>query len=477
MSVKYYLDQDGTRELVNYINNGLSVKLEQADLADYATKAELADLDVDVDLTGYATETFVQNQIAAIPAFDDSEIQAQLEALEEKTGGLYHFKGSVADLAALEAIESPEVGDTYNLLDTGMNAAWTGEAWDQFGSVADLSEYAKIADIQAISEETLNSILFSGKKAVVSTPGSLKAMISNSQNSVEITLNDDVALTEAMVIPAGKEVTINLEGNDISSGTTQAFVANGIGSKVILQGQGTISGAANSIVSAADGGEVIIDGVDVVSTNNNGSGARGVGSKITINSGSITGQEYGVIVTHGATAEINGGTLKGIDNFALGGNGSAFYDTVEEKLVSKENANTIPVEPTTVTINGGTFEGHITSPGYMATAIYWPNVGTLNFNAGTIVTDGAGIVQRGGTVNIGADAVIMPSNTPVNFETGFAGDSKNPVGRFGIVYDYQAKYPAQASMALNIANGAQITGIDGDLSILPEDAPNVTDLR
>ncbi len=459
MSVKYYLDQDGTRELVNYINNGLSVKLEQADLADYATKAELADLDVDVDLTGYATETFVQNQIAAIPAFDDSEIQAQLEALEEKTGGLYHFKGSVADLAALEAIENPEVGDTYNLLDTGMNAAWTGEAWDQFGSVADLSEYAKIADIQAISEETLNSILFSGKKAVVSTPGSLKAMISNSQNSVEITLNDDVALTEAMVIPAGKEVTINLEGNDISSGTVNAFVANGAGSKVVLQGEGTISGSANGIVYAANGGEVVVDGIDIVSTNSNGSVSNGAGSKITVNSGSITGQEYGLLAIDAGDVVINGGTLKGVDNFALGGNGTSGRGG------------------STVTINGGTFEGHITSAGYMATAIYWPNEGTLNFNAGTIVTDGAGIVQRGGTVNIGADAVIMPSNTPVNFETGFAGDSKNPVGRFGIVYDYQAKYPAQASMALNIANGAQITGIDGDLSILPEDAPNVTDLR
>ena len=33
------------------------------------------------------------------------------------------------------------VGDVYNLEDTGMNVAWTGEGWDKLGSVVDLTPY------------------------------------------------------------------------------------------------------------------------------------------------------------------------------------------------------------------------------------------------------------------------------------------------------------------------------------------------
>ena len=32
-------------------------------------------------------------------------------------------------------------------------------------------------------------------------------------------------------------------------------------------------------------------------------------------------------------------------------------------------------------------------------------------------------------------------------------------------------------MQLNIANGAQLSGIDGDVQILPADAPGITDNR
>ena len=162
---KYYLDEDGVRVLVQAFNNNLDTKADKTDLSQYATKEDLAN--VDVDLTGYATESYVNNAVSSFENYDDSELRDLIDNLEAKTSGLYHFKGSVADLAALEAIENPEVGDTYNLADTGMNAAWTGTEWDQFGSIADLSEYAKIADIQSITRTELNAILYGGKKSAV----------------------------------------------------------------------------------------------------------------------------------------------------------------------------------------------------------------------------------------------------------------------------------------------------------------------
>lgn len=71
------------------------------------------------DLTGYAST-------------------ADVTALENKLTGVYHFKGSVADMTALLAVVDPEVGDTYNITDTGMNAAWTGTAWDEFGTTVNI---------------------------------------------------------------------------------------------------------------------------------------------------------------------------------------------------------------------------------------------------------------------------------------------------------------------------------------------------
>jgi hypothetical protein len=311
----------------------------------------------------------------------------------------------------------------------------------------------------ALIQQALDQKLFGGEKATVDNTTDLQKVLQNSEPKVKINLADDLEISAPIFIPEGKEVTLNLAGKEINSGAAQALVASGEGSKLILNGNGNISSSANCPVQAQMGGEIVIEGATIASTASNAVGSVGSGSKVTINNADITAQEVGILVIDGGDAEINGGSLRGIDNFALGGNGSPGRGG------------------STVTINGGTFEGHITSPGYMATAIYWPNEGTLNFNGGTIVTDGAGIVQRGGTVNIGSNAIIEASNDPVDFETGRAGDGRNVVGRYAVVYDYNSKYPAYESMQLNIADGAQLSGVDGDVQILPEDAPGITDNR
>jgi hypothetical protein len=466
---KYYLDQNGTKVLVQYINNGLDQKMDKTELANLATKQDLQN--VTVNMSGYATETYVNQKIADIPAvkpYDDSELRDLIENIEAKTSGLYHFKGSVADLAALQAIENPEVGDTYNLLDTGMNAAWTGEAWDEFGSVADLTDYVKNEDVQAITRAELNAILYSGKKATVNDTESLTAMLSNSQSEVEITVNNEMSITEPIVIPEGKKVILKLDNNTISSNAVGLTVKG----ELELDG-GAIAASHNGVV-VVEGGKVTINDTDISSATNIGVSATGDGSKVVINSGNITAQEYGVGVFHGASVTVNGGYLKGLDNFGLGGNGSKYYDTVQKKVVPKVNDNTIPVDPCNVTINGGIIEGQIVSPGYIATAIYWPNAGTLTLNNCT-VKGAAGIVQRGGTVNIGEGTTII-----ANGEAGVlgkAGDSSVTVGPYAVVFDKGANYPDAANMQLNIAANVTLQGTDGDVCKLPADATGVNDER
>lgn len=454
---KYYLDQDGTRILVRYIDDNLAQKANKTDLANLATKDELQN--VTVDLTGYATESYVNQQIASIPEveqYDDSELRDLIDNIEAKTSGLYHFKGSVADLQALTAIPNPEVGDTYNLLDTGMNAAWTGQEWDQFGSIADLSEYVKTEDVQAITRAELNAILYNGKSAAVNDAEGFAAMVSNNQAEVEITLNNDVVLDSSLQIPAGKTVTLNLNNNQLDTSNKSLDIAG----EVVLTG-GEIEGTAKPVI-VRSGGTLTIDGTDITSTSNCAVSADGVGAEVIVEDGDITAQEVPILVTNSASVTVNGGHLKGLDNFAIGGNGTA----------GKGDIN--------VTINGGVIEGNIQSGGYTAAAIYWPNSGTLTINGGTIVSTGAGIVMRGGTVNLNSGTIVT-ANGPAGF-VGKVGDSRVVVGSYAVVYDKNSKYPAMDTMELNIAEDVVLTGTDGDIQIIMPDGEtvdqaNINDLR
>lgn len=61
--------------------------------------------------------------------------QATADSALNIGGAAYHYKGTVADLTALNAVANPEVGDVYNVgsdLDGG-NYAYNGTSWDSLG--------------------------------------------------------------------------------------------------------------------------------------------------------------------------------------------------------------------------------------------------------------------------------------------------------------------------------------------------------
>ena len=85
--------------------------------------------------------------------------------------------------------------------------------------------------------------------------------------------------------------------------------------------------------------------------------------------------------------------------------------------------------------------------------------------------------MRGGQVNIGANAVITANGAAGT--KGKVGDSRVVVGPYAIVYDANSKYPAMDSLELNIANGAQLSGTDGDIDVILADGvqANINDAR
>ena len=102
------------------------------------------------------------NGVLSRDAINWSDIQSKPDL-----AGVYRFKGSVSNLAALGSISTPDEGDTYNLEDTGMNVAWvadeseTGGHWDNLGSTIDLSGYTQNSDWDVVSNADIDTIFAS----------------------------------------------------------------------------------------------------------------------------------------------------------------------------------------------------------------------------------------------------------------------------------------------------------------------------
>lgn len=436
MADKYYLDQEGLERLVQYINNALSAK---ANSADVPSKEDLDEYIANA--TGYID----QDELDA--ALADYVTGGDFEDFKATLNTVYHFRGSVANLTELQAIENPELGDVYNIVDTGMNAAWDGEQWDDFGSIADLTDYMLKEDVDRIAIPVVDQILYGGASAVVADVAGINAMLANDEPEVSITLADDIAAI--VTVPAGKKVHLDLGGNEVRGLTVsggEVIVSNGT-----IESSSTVS---EDPVQVSNGGKFVLDGAEIVGHRNNGV-TLSTGGQLVVNSGSISAQEAGVYPSGNSTVTINGGTISCVDNGGLMANGTA-----------GRGGNTI-------VMNGGRIEGHITSAGYLACGVYLPNDDVFTMNGGEIISDGVGIVLRGGKAILNGGVV---EGNGVSGVKGKVGDSRVVVGPYAVVYDSESKYPAKDSLELVVGADMILHGTDGDIDVIGENA-NITDNR
>ena len=110
---------------VEYVTAALAQK---ADKNHTHTTAQVAGLDAALAQKANSADVYKKTE-----TYSKAEVDG-------KVAGVYHYKGSVANRAALPA--SPAVGDVYNVTaEDGQNVAWTGSAWDALGATVDLSAY------------------------------------------------------------------------------------------------------------------------------------------------------------------------------------------------------------------------------------------------------------------------------------------------------------------------------------------------
>ena len=87
------------------------------------------------------------------------------DMLNNAIAGVFKYKGSVATVSDLPANDN-EIGDTYNVLDTGDNYTWDGTGWDKLSGIVDLSNYVTLDGEQTIAgAKTFSKIKFSGNQS------------------------------------------------------------------------------------------------------------------------------------------------------------------------------------------------------------------------------------------------------------------------------------------------------------------------
>ena len=232
------------------------------------------------------------------------------------------------------------------------------------------------------------------------TAGDLASAVNN--GSKDITLTESISGIDAITVPAGQELVLDLGGKSLSSGTRNPYdhqyALNVFGTVTITNG--TIDARG---VEVRNGGKLIIgEGVTINAVDDNGGAAVYLyaGAEVEINGGtfkSLAAKDSlnggSVILNNGGKVTINGGTfISEVDGPYVinhwGGetiiNGGTFEGA--RGVVGAHVSGT-------VTINGGTFtKTNADYPGY---EMYCQTGATLIINGGTFTEDPH---NNGGTI-------------------------------------------------------------------------------
>ncbi len=236
---------------VTTLETTIATKQDKADAFtdDEATTLEtrltgLIDAKADGDYAYSKGET--DTKLALYRTVADSYTKAEVDsAINNASSKVYRYKGSLANLAAIQAVQSPVIGDVYNAEDTGKNYAWDGTAWDDLGGSIDLSSYAttsyvdgKVTDLTGLINgkvaqdayntkiSTIEGRIGANESAITTLQGDVEDRVLQSDYDTKMTqLDSAIAGKAAKVTQAGgtyTKVTVNTEGVVTSGSTLEA---------------------------------------------------------------------------------------------------------------------------------------------------------------------------------------------------------------------------------------------------------------
>ena len=130
-------------------NNGTLIMMSKWDKVDIGTTQAQMNLNSPngvIQVNDDAVVVTSANISEYAPATDLSGYYTK-EEVDAKVAGVLSYKGTVATVEELDAIEAPAVGDVYHVTADKGEYAFNGTEWEALGSEVDLSAYAKTADV------------------------------------------------------------------------------------------------------------------------------------------------------------------------------------------------------------------------------------------------------------------------------------------------------------------------------------------
>lgn len=188
-----------------------TLDIEELKSRDYTYKSDVID-----NLSSYQTK----KPLSA----NQGRILKQM--LDEAIAGVFHYKGSVATYADLPS-SGMEIGDTYNVLDTGNNFTWDGTGWDQLSGLVDLSayytktesdaRYVDLATAQTIEgEKTFNSNIIVADNKQISSLGTVNIYGYYGTNTTGFILgNGSISFTRNLVPSTSNQRDIGSSSSSI----------------------------------------------------------------------------------------------------------------------------------------------------------------------------------------------------------------------------------------------------------------------
>ena len=232
-------------------NNLTSAQLDAVNSGVTAEKVEAYDnIASNYDNLATKTElntvkTLAETNAATLLTKADADNVYTKAQIDGKLSASMHFKGTVATVAALPS-SGQEIGDMYNVAETGSNYAWDGNQWDKLSETIDLSVYYTKSEIDGkVSQiNTTISSVDSNLQGQINTKqnnltpglgitiennviscdidGTLKTKLSDLENDVGyITLSEVPAINNGIL-------TIQKNGTDVGTFTANSSTDNSI---------------------------------------------------------------------------------------------------------------------------------------------------------------------------------------------------------------------------------------------------------
>ena len=127
-----------------YVQN--SVQEESNNIHTYIEQIKTDFSNTYVDNLTFVTQIQdIQSQIPSVEGFITEE-KIDLKIINA-VSSVYRLKGSKDTYDDLPNITESNIGDVWNIIDTGQNYVWTGSEWDALGGVTDLSNFYNKTEI------------------------------------------------------------------------------------------------------------------------------------------------------------------------------------------------------------------------------------------------------------------------------------------------------------------------------------------